>query len=133
MEDNDAGGGSMIQHIVLVKWKQGTTEEQILEAFGDARRLLEQIPSVRNLTIGRNRADADHGFTHALIVNLADEDDLRSYLEHPTRLQYVRETMQPLEEQRIEIDVPVDAALYRDVGIDWEWGASVGMGPPLEE
>jgi hypothetical protein len=123
----------LIQHIVLVKWKPGTTEEEILEAFGDARRLLEQIPTVRNLTIGRNRADSDHGFTHALIVNLANEAALRSYLEHPTRLRYVEERMQPLEEQRIEIDVPVDAALYREVGIDWEWGASVGMGPPLED
>jgi hypothetical protein len=123
----------LIQHIVLVKWKPGTTEEEILAAFGDARRLLEQIPSVRNLTLGRNRGESDHGFTHALIVNLANEEALRSYLEHPTRLRYVKDTMRPLEEQRIEIDVPVDAALYRDVGIDWEWGASVGMGPPLED
>jgi hypothetical protein len=123
----------LIQHIVLVKWRPGTTEEEILEAFGHARSLLEQIPSVRNLTLGRNRAESDHGFTHALIVTLANEDDLRSYLEHPARVQYVQETMQPLEDQRIEIDVPVDAALYRDVGIDWEWGASVGMGPPLED
>ncbi|MET0972129.1 MAG: Dabb family protein [Thermoleophilaceae bacterium] len=123
----------MIQHIVLVKWKPGTTEEEILEAFGDARRLLEQIPSVKTVTLGRNRAESDHGFTHALIVNLANEEALRSYLEHPVRVRYVNERMQPLEEQRIEIDVPVDVALHREPRIDWEWSASVGMALPPED
>ena len=123
----------MIQHIVLLKWKPGTTEEDILEAFGDASRLLDEIDSVEKLTIGRNRAKSDHGFTHALIVNLTTEDALRSYLDHPARIRYVKERLQPLEEQRIEIDVPVDRALRRDPTREWEWGFSVGMGYRLED
>ena len=31
----------MIQHIRLIKWKPGTTEEQIHAAFAEARRLPE--------------------------------------------------------------------------------------------
>jgi stress responsive alpha/beta barrel protein len=123
----------VIQHIVLVKWKPGTTEADILEAFEDARRLLDEIDSVNKVTIGRNRGKSDHGFTHALIVNLANEAALRSYLDHPARTRYVKERLQPLEEQRIEIDVPVDIALRRDPSRDWEWGSSVGMGYPLED
>jgi Stress responsive A/B Barrel Domain len=124
----------VIQHIVLVKWKPGTKEEEILAAFGDARSLLKEIDSVQRLTIGRNRLESDHGFTHALIVNLPDEDALRAYLDHPARIRYLKERLQPLQEQRIEIDVPVDMALYRDPGArDWEWGASVGMGLPVDD
>ena len=49
-------------------------------------------------------------------------------------MRYVRERLQPLEEQRIEIDVPVDMTLRRAPTVrDWVWGASVGMGPPLED
>jgi hypothetical protein len=124
----------MIQHIVLIKWKPETTEEDIVEAFDAARVLLDGIDSVQKLTLGRNRGESDHGFTHALIVSLADTDALRSYLEHPTRVRYVRERLLPLEQQRIEIDVPVDMTLRRDPTVrDWDWGGSVGMGLPLDD
>jgi len=124
----------VIQHIVLVKWKPGTTEDEIIEAFGDARGLLDEIDAVQQLTLGRNRVESAHGFTHALIVNLPNEDALRRYLQHPARIRYVEERLQPLQEQRIEIDVPVDVALHRDPGArDWAWGASVGMGPPPDD
>ena len=62
----------MIQHIVLVKWKPGTTEQEIVDAFTASRELLDDIDAVRKLTIGRDRAESGHRFTHALIVTLAD-------------------------------------------------------------
>lgn len=123
----------MIQHIVLVKWKPGTTEEQIRDAVRQGRDVPNEIPGVERLTLGRNRVNSDHGFTHALIVTLRDEQALTRYIEHPLRKQFIRDHLEPLEEQRIEIDVPVDVALRRDPRRDWEWGASIGMGmPPLD-
>jgi Stress responsive A/B Barrel Domain len=72
------------------------------------------------------------GFTHALIVRLRDEEALGRYLDHPLRAGYIADHLQPLEAERIEISVPVDKSLLRDPSRGWEWGASVGMGPPLE-
>jgi hypothetical protein len=123
----------VLQHIVLVKWKPGTTEEQIRDAFGHARRLLQDIEAVRDVTLGRNRVDSSHGFTHALIVNVADEDALPSFLDHPTRLRYIEEWLKPIEHQRIEIDIAADIAHHRPPRRDWEWGSSIGMGPPLDD
>ena len=119
----------MIQHIVLVKWKPGTDEEQVLSAFAQARHLPNEIAGVESIVIGRNRGNQEHGFTHALIVRLADEEALRRYLDHPVRRRYLAEQLAPIEEERIEIDVPVDMALRRDPAArNWEWGASIGMG-----
>ena len=101
----------MIQHIVLLKWKPGTAEERILTAFRQAEHLPNKIDGVDSLTIGRNRVAHEHGYTHVLIVRLADEQALERYLEHPLRLAYMRDHLAPLEAERIEIDVPVDAAL----------------------
>jgi len=123
----------VVQHIVLVKWKPHTTEEQIRNAFGHAQTLPRDIDAVRNVTLGRNRTESRHGFTHALIVNVDDEDALWSYLDHPARLRYIEEWLKPIEDQRIEIDVAVDMAHHRDPRRDWEWGASIGMGPPLDD
>src|SRR5690349_16492626 len=88
-------GAHVIQHIVLLKWKPDTTEEQILTAFRRAEHLPNEIDGVDSLTIGRNRVRHDHGFTHALIVRLSDEEALRNYLEHPLRKQYVEEHLKP--------------------------------------
>lgn len=118
----------MIQHIVLVKWKQGITEEDVLAAFAQAR-CLADIEGVRRVTIGRNRVAAEHGFTHALIVQLEDEQALQSYLEHPTRARYLAEHLEPIREQHIDVDVPVDMALRPEPGRTWEWGIGMGLPP----
>jgi stress responsive alpha/beta barrel protein len=123
----------VIQHIVLLKWKPDTTEEQILEAVRHAEHLPNEIKGVDSLTIGRNRVRHDHGFTHALIVRLSSEEALKDYLEHPLRRQYIEDYLKPLEADRIEIDVPVDLALRAAPHRDWEYGASIGMGHLVDE
>ena len=112
----------MIQHIVLLKWKPGTTEEQIEAAFGQAQQLVDEIEGVERVTLGRNRGQDDHGYTHALIVKL-DDDALTRYLEHPVRKRYISESLGPIEAERIEIDVPEDAHIERsDSGqMGWHW------------
>ncbi len=116
----------MIQHIVLLKWKRETTDEQIKQAFDQAHDLVTGIDGVQRVTLGRNRADADHGFTHAFIVKLSDDDALTTYLNHPVRRRYVTEVIKPIEEARIEIDVPEDASHDRVSGtsLSWQWGAT---------
>jgi hypothetical protein len=113
----------VIQHIVLLKWKAGTTDAQIDAAFGEAQQLVDDIDSVQRVSLGRNRAEDDHGFSHALIVRLSDDDALSAYLQHPTRELYVREVLGPLEQERIEIDVPEDLRVERprahEAGWDW--------------
>jgi hypothetical protein len=118
----------VIQHIVLLKWKPDTTEEQILSAVRRAEHLPNDIDGVESLTIGRNRVQHEHGYTHVLIVRLTDEEALARYLEHPLRNAYMREHLAPIEQDRIEIDVPVDLALRAEPQRDWEFGASIGMG-----
>jgi Stress responsive A/B Barrel Domain len=122
----------VVQHIVLLKWKPGVSEGAILQAFDHAKHLPNEIDGVESLTIGRARVDQGHGFTHALIVRLRDDEALGRYLDHPLRVGYVADHLQPLEAERIEISVPVDKSLLSDPSRDWEFGASIGMGPPLE-
>jgi hypothetical protein len=113
----------VIQHIVLLKWKAGTTDAQIDTAFGQAQELVDGIESVERVSLGRNRADDDHGFSHALIVRLSDDDALSAYLHHPTRERYVRDVLGPIEQERIEIDVPEDLHVERSRAhkASWDW------------
>jgi hypothetical protein len=112
----------VIQHIVLLKWKSGTTDTQIDDAFEQAQILVKEIPSVERVTLGRNRARDDHGFSHALIVKLSDNDALSEYLDHPVRKRYLTDALGPIEAERIEVDVPEDAHHDRpDSKRGWQW------------
>lgn len=123
----------MIVHIVLLKWRPDVTNDEVLEAFSQARDLPNEIPGVQRITIGRHYGESKHGFTHAISVQLDDERALENYLSHPARVQYNAQYLEPIEEERIEIDVPTTMTLLPDPHRNWEWGASVGMGPPLED
>ena len=116
----------MIQHIVLLKWKAGTTDAQVDHVFAQAEELVDGIDGVERITLGLNRGEADHGFTHAFILNLSGDDALTTYLNHPVRKRYVTEILNPIEEERIEIDVPEDASHRhpRGASLSWEWGAT---------
>lgn len=57
----------MIRHIVLLKWKAGTTDAQVDHVFAQAEELVDGIDGVERITLGVNRGEADHGFTHAFI------------------------------------------------------------------
>jgi hypothetical protein len=115
------GIAAVIQHIVLLKWKPGTTGAQIDEAIGQAQELVDSIASVERITFGRNRGQDAHGFTHALIVRLSDAGALESYLADPGRRRYVDEVLGAIEAERIEIDIPEDAHLERHSDLGWDW------------
>ena len=118
----------MIQHIVLLKWKPDTTEEQILAAFRRAEHLPNEIDGVDSLTIGRNRVRHDHGFTHVLIVRLSDEQALEEYLDHPLRKR-VRRGAPAAARGGADRDRRARRRRLRaDPQRDWEYGASIGMG-----
>jgi Lhr-like helicase len=112
----------VIQHIVLLKWKPETTDEQITAAFEQSQVLVRDIDNVERVTLGRNRARDDHGFTHALIVRLSD-DDLPGYLAQPVRERYISDVLGPIEDERIEIDIPEDLHHDRPQARShtWQW------------
>ncbi|MEO6858576.1 MAG: Dabb family protein [Solirubrobacteraceae bacterium] len=116
----------MIQHIVVLKWKPGTTDAQVEEVFAQAGQLVDGIAGVERITLGRNRGEAEHGYTHAFIVNLRDDEALTEYVNHPVRQRYVTEVLGPIEEERIEIEVPGDGSdLHtRRASLSWEWGTT---------
>lgn len=111
----------MIQHIVLLKWKPGITPAQIDAAAGRAQELVDGIDTVEQITFGRNRARDDHGYAHAFIVRFHDQDALSVYLSDPLRIRYVNEVLEPILEERIEIDIPEDAHLERHGDLGWHW------------
>ena len=116
----------MPERIVLLKWKPGTSEKQVQAALEKADGLTE-IPGVVRITLGRDTSGAEHGYTHALIIELDPESSLPDYLDHPIRRRYHEEQLAPIEEQRIEVNLPAARTLRPHAGSEWEWAGYRGF------
>jgi hypothetical protein len=83
--DPAAAEGSSLYHVVSIKFKTGTTPEQI-KAVEDAFAALKTgIPGVASLHWGTNVSPEKHdkGFTHCFVLTFATEKDRDAYLVHP--------------------------------------------------
>ena len=76
---------SVLRHVVLFKFKEGTTAEQIAGVVDAFRALPGKIDAIHDFEWGTDvsvegRAD---GFTHCFFVTFKSEADRDAYLPHP--------------------------------------------------
>ena len=74
----------MIVHIVMIKFKDGISKEQILEIKKDIEDLVDYIPQIKSMEVGLNFAKEDRAMDLVLIATFDSKDDLKSYATDPT-------------------------------------------------
>jgi hypothetical protein len=77
-------GNKRLFHVVSLKFKEGTTKEQIKKVEDAFAALREQIPGIAGMTWGTNVSPEKHdkGFTHCFILVFNTEKDRDEYLVH---------------------------------------------------
>ena len=122
----------MIQHIVLLKLMPGTSDRQVAEAFEAGAVLADQLPGILEFTVGRDPGRPDHGFELVSIMEFTDRAALERYLEHPARARYLARYVDPIAEQRIDIDIPAESVHRPTASLitSWYWSGASGA---LEE
>ena len=83
--DAPAKSARQLRHVVLFKFKDGTSEKQIGEVVDAFRALKTKIPLILDFEYGtdvsvENRAQ---GFTHCFFATFADDKARDAYLPHP--------------------------------------------------
>jgi hypothetical protein len=84
-DNSPASAQKALRHVVLFKFKDGTTNEQIKEVVDAFRALKTKIDAIVDFEYGtdvstENRAQ---GFTHCFLVTFRDEKGRDAYLPHP--------------------------------------------------
>ena len=95
----------LLRHVVLIKFKEGTSREDIArveEAFGS---LEDKIPEIKDYEWGTNNSPEgiDKGFTHCFFVTFESEEDRDVYLPHPDHKAFV-EVLSPHMDDVLVID-----------------------------
>lgn len=76
---------SLLRHVVLFKFKEGTTKAQIKEVEDAFTALPSKIEQIKGYEWGLNNSPEglDKGFTHAFFLTFESEEDRAIYLPHP--------------------------------------------------
>jgi len=74
-----------LRHVVLFKFKEGTSIEDISKVEKAFKALPSKIPQIRDFEWGINNSPEglDKGFTHCFFLTFDREEDRAIYLPHP--------------------------------------------------
>ncbi len=80
-----------LRHVVLFKFKEGTTAEELNAIEASFAGLPNKIPEIVDFEWGTNNSPEglDKGFTHCFFVSFATEKGREIYLPHPDHKAFV--------------------------------------------
>jgi len=103
-----AAGGShphlgKVEHVVMFKFKEGTSADKITELEQEFAALRDHIPQIAAFEFGTNMSPEgiDLGYTHCFIVTFNTVADRDAYLPHPAHKKYVELLMPHLDEVHV--------------------------------
>ena len=73
-----------VKHIALLKFKEGTSQEQIDKVFEELMDLSESVPGIEDYVTGTNNSPEglEQGFTHGFVMTFQDATARDAYLPH---------------------------------------------------
>ncbi len=79
------GKKKLLRHVVLFKFKDTSSSEDIKKVENAFRQLPSKIKQIKSLEWGINNSpeNLNQGFTHCFFVTFASEKDRETYLPHP--------------------------------------------------
>jgi hypothetical protein len=82
----------VLRHVVLYKFKDGTTPAQLQEVIDAFAGLPKKIDAIVAFEHGENVSNEgkSEGLTHAFVVTFRDEKGREAYLKHPAHDEYVQ-------------------------------------------
>ena len=84
--------GKVLRHVVMYKFKDSATREQVQEVVDAFAGLPKKIDAIVAFEHGTNvsREGKSEGFTHVFVVTFRDEAGREAYLKHPAHDAYVQ-------------------------------------------
>ena len=99
---------SKVKHIVFLKFKDGTSEEQISGVFDQLLDLSESVDGIEDYVAGPNSSPEglNQGYTHAFVMTFTDAAARDAYLPHPDHQKF-KDACLPLIDSVAIIDFEV--------------------------
>ena len=90
-------------HVVTIKWKAGTTPEQIAAALKGAETVSNSYKGIERIWTKALKVQGA-GYTHAIVMEFKDEKALKDYTDSPAQKEWYKIYL-PLREQSTTHDI----------------------------
>lgn len=99
----------LLRHVVLFKFKDDASAEQIKKVEEAFRKLPGQIKEIQDFEWGTNNSpeNLNQGFTHCFFVSFRSEKDREVYLPHPKHKAFIA-ILEPVLDKVLVIDYWAD-------------------------
>jgi hypothetical protein len=97
----------MIHHIVLFRFKPGTSDPAIAAMRTALLAMPARIPDIRWIDFGVNQAPGSTEYSHALVIGFDDMAAVLRYGDDPHHKAVIAEYIAPIREARLAVDVEV--------------------------
>lgn len=102
---NQKSTDKMLRHVVLLKFKETSSQADIKKVEDAFRGLSSKISEIKDFEWGTNNSpeNLNQGFTHCFFVTFASEKDREVYLPHPAHQAFV-EVLKPQLDKVLVVD-----------------------------
>ncbi len=90
----------MFRQVVAIRWAEGVSPED-KQGFRDALDALRMIPELLTLTWGDDAGHFEGNFDLVAVMDFADFDSARVYVQHPLHQTYVRDHASKVAGERV--------------------------------
>ena len=86
----EAESDQVLRHVVLFKFKDGTSSQQVREIENASRALPDRVDAICDFEWGTDVSveNLQQGFTHCFLVTFRSEADRAEYLPHPAHKEF---------------------------------------------
>jgi len=98
----------MLRHVVMFRWKPGTTPAQVEAVERALARMPELVPEIRGYRYGRDARLADGNFDYAIVADFDNAAGWRAYWSNAEHQKLIAEYFRPIVEQRAAVQYELD-------------------------
>lgn len=93
-----------VVHIVLFKWAEDATPEQIEAVMTGLRGMQGRIEGLEYVSCGENFSTRAQGFTHGLVTRFTDRNALDAYMTDPVHVEVIKNYINPIRNDTLAFD-----------------------------
>ena len=98
----------MIRHVVLFRWKEGTTPAAIAALEAGLAGLPAVVPAIRRYEFGQDLHLGEGRFDFAVVADFADVHGYETYSAHPDHLALIDELVRPIVDGAVRVQYSID-------------------------
>src|SRR5262245_44580505 len=97
----------MFRHVVMFRWTDDATDEQLAHLVEGLRARPGQIPEIARYTHGPDAGINEGNFDYVIVAEFENVDDYLVYRDAPAHHQLIADRIRPLTAERVAVQYEV--------------------------